>query len=68
MIKHYGAKHWGLFIPIWFTRRIRIWDTVHDDVVFGNYRKHLIFTWKRDSLLCGGSLTEIRIRIGTQYL
>jgi hypothetical protein len=66
MFKRYGAKHWGLFIPIGFKRSKRVWDTARDIFVIGYFRRCLCFTVKSETFC--GNFVELRVRAGVQFL
>jgi hypothetical protein len=69
MFKRYDdAKHWGLFIPVGRKVLVKPWDPANDDLrPLAVYRMHLCITVKlfRVSEM---RFSEIRVRIGFQYL
>ncbi len=67
MFKRYDDHHFGIFIPVWFKRWMTVWDPCQDEQIPGRYRKHFIFTYRRERIPCLSG-QEIRIRIGFQYL
>lgn len=69
LFKRYDdAKHWGLFIPVGRKKWLTPWDAPADALgAPGYYRMHWIVTVKLFRAPSMG-FTEIRVRIGFQYL
>jgi len=68
MLKHYGPRHWGLFVPVWFKKNRKVWDWAMDAPIERPVQSCFCITVKFDRLISALPFYEIRVRVGAHYL